>query len=57
MDMKQVTELQNLNDKIFKIVDILKRKESKKEHLTVQSILLEEIAEDMREVLNNPINE
>jgi hypothetical protein len=53
--MEKITELQNLNDKLYKVVKILKRKQENEELLTVQADLVEEIADHMRELLSNSI--
>jgi hypothetical protein len=49
----KITKLQNLNDDLFKLVDILYRKQDNKELLTVQADLLEEYAIEMRDLLSN----
>jgi hypothetical protein len=51
--MTNVTELQNLNDKLYKVLDVLKRKQNNKELLTIQADLVEEIAVEMRSLLSN----
>lgn len=50
-NMETTTKLQNLNDKLYNLANILKRKQEKNEPLTVQDLLLEEIADEMRELL------
>jgi hypothetical protein len=52
-NFKNLTELQNLNDRLYKLVEVLKRKQENKETLTIQADLLEEIADEMRELLVN----
>lgn len=49
--MDKITELQNLNDRVYKLVEILKRKQVNKETITVQAYLLKEIADEMRDLL------
>jgi hypothetical protein len=51
--MEKITELQDLNDRLYKVVEILKRKQENKELLTIQADLVEEIADYMREILSN----
>lgn len=49
--MDKVIELQNLNDELYKLVEVLENKETKKEPLTIQAELLEEMTDKMRDLL------
>ena len=51
--MERITELQNLNDKLYKVVEILIRKQENEELLTIQADLVKEIADEMRKLLSN----
>jgi hypothetical protein len=48
---KDLTGLQNINDELYKLVKVLKRKQENKELLTIQADWLEEIANKMRKIL------
>jgi len=54
--MERITQLQNLNDKLYRVVEILKRKQKDKELLTIQAYIVEEIADEMRNLLSNSDN-
>lgn len=49
--MDKTTKLQNLNDRIFKLSEILKRKQENNEPITVQALLLEDLAKEMRKLV------